>query len=205
MKALLLIDLQIDFLPGGALEVKEGDQVIPIANQLMDHFDLVVATKDWHPANHGSFAANHPWRKPGQVINLNGLEQILWTMHCVQNTFGAEFAPRLNDSGVHHIVYKGTDPEIDSYSGFYDNGYRKSTGLSEFLKEKGIEEVYIMGLATDFCVKFSVLDAIKEGFRTNVVVDGCRGVNLAADASAKALEEMSAKGAHLIQSAEVIS
>ncbi|MCH2083549.1 MAG: bifunctional nicotinamidase/pyrazinamidase [Saprospiraceae bacterium] len=205
MKALLLIDLQIDFLPGGALEVKEGDQVIPIANQLMQHFDLVVATKDWHPPNHGSFAANHPWRKPGQVIDLNGLEQILWNIHCVQNTFGAEFATKLNDSGIHHIIYKGTDAEIDSYSGFHDNGYRKSTGLTEFLKEKGVEEVYIMGLATDFCVKFSVLDAIKEGFRTNVVVDGCRGVNLAADASAKALEEMKAKGARLIQSAEAIS
>lgn len=205
MKALLLIDLQIDFLSGGALEVKDGDQVIPIANQLMEHFDLVVATKDWHPANHGSFAANHPWRKPGQVIDLNGLEQVLWTIHCVQNTFGSEFSPKLNDAGIHHIVYKGTDPEIDSYSGFHDNGHRKSTGLAEFLKEKGVEEVYIMGLATDFCVKFSVLDAIREGFRTNVVVDGCRGVNLAADDSAKAFEEMKAEGARLIQSAEVIS
>lgn len=205
MKALLLIDLQIDFLSGGALEVKDGDQVIPIANQLMEHFDLVVATKDWHPANHGSFAANHPWRKPGQVIDLNGLEQVLWTIHCVQNTFGSEFSPKLNDAGIHHIVYKGTDPEIDSYSGFHDNGHRKSTGLAEFLKEKGVEEVYIMGLATDFCVKFSVLDAIQEGFRTNVVVDGCRGVNLAADDSANAFEEMKAKGARLIQSAEVIS
>jgi nicotinamidase/pyrazinamidase len=205
MKALLLIDLQIDFLSGGALEVKDGDQVIPIANQLMEHFDLVVATKDWHPANHGSFAANHPWRKPGQVIDLNGLEQVLWTIHCVQNTFGSEFSPKLNDAGIHHIVYKGTDPEIDSYSGFHDNGHRKSTGLAEFLKEKSVEEVYIMGLATDFCVKFSVLDAIQEGFRTNVVVDGCRGVNLAADDSAKAFEEMKAKGARLIQSAEVIS
>lgn len=205
MKALLLIDLQIDFLSGGALEVKDGDQVIPVANQLMEHFDLVVATKDWHPANHGSFAANHPWRKPGQVIDLNGLEQVLWTIHCVQNTFGSEFSPKLNDAGIHHIVYKGTDPEIDSYSGFHDNGHRKSTGLAEFLKEKGVEEVYIMGLATDFCVKFSVLDAIQEGFRTNVVVDGCRGVNLAADDSANAFEEMKAKGARLIQSAEVIS
>jgi nicotinamidase/pyrazinamidase len=171
----------------------------------MEHFDLVVATKDWHPANHGSFAANHPWRKPGQVIDLNGLEQVLWTIHCVQNTFGSEFSPKLNDAGIHHIVYKGTDPEIDSYSGFHDNGHRKSTGLAEFLKEKGVEEVYIMGLATDFCVKFSVLDAIQEGFRTNVVVDGCRGVNLAVDDSAKAFEEMKAKGARLIQSAEVIS
>lgn len=204
MKALVLIDIQIDFLPGGALEAQNGNEVVPVANKLMGHFDIVVATKDWHPANHGSFAANHPWRKPGQIIDLNGLDQILWPIHCVQNTFGSEFPDTLQSDKIQQIFYKGTDPGIDSYSGFHDNGQRRSTGLAEFLREKGVDEVFIAGLATDYCVKFSVLDALKEGFKTNVVVDGCRGVNLAPEDSEKALAEMREKGARLLESTEVI-
>ena len=118
-RALILVDIQNDFLPGGALEVGDGNAVVPVANTLMQHFDLVVASKDWHPANHGSFAANHPWRKPGQVIDLNGLDQILWPIHCVQESYGAEFARDLQDEQIEKIFYKGTDPEIDSYSAFF--------------------------------------------------------------------------------------
>ena len=204
MNALILIDLQIDFCRNGALEVTDGDQVIPIANLLMDQFDLVVATKDWHPANHGSFAANHLWRKPGQIIDLNGLEQVLWPIHCVQETFGSEFVSELQAGQIDKIIYKGTDPEIDSYSGFHDNGYRKSTGLAEYLKDKGVTEVFIMGLATDFCVKFSVLDALKEGFTTHVIIDGCRAVNLQEGDGEKAIAEMKTQGAKLVNSQELI-
>lgn len=203
MKALLLIDIQNDFCPGGALEVKEGDQVIPVANQLMKSFDMVIATKDWHPADHGSFAANHPWRKPGQVIELNGLEQILWPIHCVQHSFGSEFAPTLNTEPIETIFYKGTDPGIDSYSGFFDNGHRKATGLGDYLKEKGVKEVYVVGLATDYCVKFTALDALELGFSTYLVTDGCRGVNLQEGDVDKALAEMEAKGVNLVTSADL--
>ncbi len=204
MKALLLIDLQIDFCPNGALEVKEGDEVIPIANALMPHFDLVVATQDWHPANHGSFAANHPWRKPGQIIDLNGLQQILWPIHCVQDSFGAQLHPQLDQEGIHKIFYKGTDPEIDSYSGFFDNGHRKATGLGDFLKEKGVDEVYILGLATDYCVKFSALDALEFGFKTYLVADACRGVELKEGDIENALQEMVDKGVQITYSQAVI-
>ena len=119
MKALILVDIQVDFCPGGALAVEGGNEVIPIANDLMDHFDLVIATQDYHPANHGSFAANHPWRKPGQVIDLHGLPQVLWPIHCVQGSFGSEFAPGLNTKKINAVFPKGTDPDIDSYSGFF--------------------------------------------------------------------------------------
>ncbi|MCH2045358.1 MAG: bifunctional nicotinamidase/pyrazinamidase [Saprospiraceae bacterium] len=194
MKALILVDLQNDFCKNGALEVPDGNAVIPIANQLMEQFDLVVATQDWHPANHKSFAANHPWRKPGQVIDLNGLDQILWPIHCVQNSLGADFVDELDTSKITKVFQKGTDPEIDSYSGFFDNGKRKSTGMGEYLKEKGVEEVYVLGLATDYCVKFTAIDALELGFRTTLVEDACRGVNLQEGDVSKAVEEMKTKG-----------
>lgn len=204
MKALLLIDLQNDFCPFGALPVAEGDQVIPIANLLMDHFDLVVATQDWHPGNHGSFAANHPWRKPGQIIELNGLSQILWPIHCVQESFGAEFVQGLHTEKIDKVFVKGTDPGIDSYSGFYDNGHKKDTGLGNFLEEKGVNELYIMGLATDYCVKFSVLDALSLNFDVKLIIDGCRGVNLNVGDVDKAIAEMKEKGAIIIRSNELL-
>jgi len=203
MDALLVIDIQIDFCPGGALEVADGDQVIPVANRLMDQFDLVVATQDWHPANHKSFAANHPWRHPGQVIDLNGLDQILWPIHCVQDSFGAEFAPGLQTDQFERVFTKGTDPEIDSYSGFFDNGHRKATGMGDYLKEKGVDTVYVVGLAADYCVKFTVLDALELGFTTYLVTDATRGVNLEPDDTEKALKEMAEKGAILIDSADI--
>ncbi len=205
MKALLCVDIQNDFCPGGALEVKEGDQVVPVANAMMGQFELVVATQDWHPANHKSFAAMHPWRRPGDVIDLNGLEQILWPIHCVQGSFGAEFAPGLNTDAFEEVFVKGTDPEIDSYSGFFDNGHRKATGLGDYLKEKGVDTVYVLGLALDVCVKFTVLDALELGFTTYLIEDGSRGVNLEAGDSQKALSEMREKGAIIVHSEEVSS
>ncbi len=194
MHALIIVDIQNDFLPGGALGVAEGDQVVPVINTLQEQFDLVVATKDWHPAGHGSFAETHH-KKPGEVIELDGIDQILWPTHCVQNTSGSEFAPGLHRDPIAKVFEKGIDPLIDSYSAFYDNKKRRSTGLAEYLKEQGVGEVTIVGLATDYCVKFTVLDALSEGFKVHVVKDGCRGVNLQPDDTKNAIEEMRQAGA----------
>lgn len=203
MKALILVDLQNDFMPGGALPVPHGDQVIPVANRVQHSFDLVVATQDWHPRDHGSFAANHPGRQPGDVIDLNGLEQVLWPVHCVQETTGAAFAPALDAHRVKRTFRKGTDPAIDSYSGFFDNGQRKSTGLSQYLRDNGVADLYILGLATDYCVKFTALDARRLGFDTHVIEDACRGVELRAGDGRAALEEMSRAEVTIIGSAQI--
>ena len=194
VRALILVDIQNDFLPGGALAVPGGDRVVPVANQLQAQFDLVVATQDWHPAEHGSFAANHAGRKPGEVIDLDGLQQILWPVHCVQGTSGAALAPGLDTSRIVRVFQKGTDPRVDSYSGFYDNGRRKATGLGRFLKSRGVTEVFIMGLATDYCVKFTALDARSLGFAVTLVQDGCQGVDLKPGDSAAAIADMKKAG-----------
>ena len=203
MRALILVDLQNDFCAFGALAVPGGNDVIPIANDLMAQLDLVVATQDWHPANHGRFAANHPWRKPGQVIDLHGLPQVLWTIHCVQDTFGADFVGNLNTDKITKIFPKGTDPEVDSYSGFFDNGHRKATGMGDYLKAQGVDTVYVMGLATDYCVKFTALDAVELGFKTYLIPEGCRGVNLQEGDVEKALEEMKERGVEMVSVEEI--
>lgn len=192
--ALILVDIQNDFLPGGALAVPEGDRVVPIANRLMDDFDIIVATQDWHPADHGSFAANHPGKQLFEVIDLNGLPQVMWPVHCVEGTPGAEFAADLQVERITKVFQKGTDPEIDSYSGLFDNGHRKSTGLGEWLKEQGVTHVTVCGLATDYCVKFTALDALAEGFEVTLHLPASRGVNLAPGNVDKAVEEMRSKG-----------
>jgi nicotinamidase/pyrazinamidase len=205
MNAMVIVDVQNDFCPGGALPVPEGDQVIPVINQLQPHFDLVVATQDWHPPDHGSFAASHEGRKPGEVIELGGLEQILWPVHCVQHTPGAAFHEGLDRARIAAVFQKGTDPAIDSYSGFFDNGSRKATGLAEYLKERRVTGVWICGLATDYCVKFTALDAVGLGFATHLIEDACRGVNLRPDDVVRAVDEMRSGGARVIQSADVAS
>lgn len=197
--ALILVDLQNDFLPGGALAVPEGDQVIPIANRLMDDFPIIVATQDWHPSDHGSFAANHPGKQVFEMIDLNGLPQALWPVHCVQGTNGADFAAGLNAGRITKVFRKGTDPEIDSYSGFYDNGHRKSTGLAEWLREQGVARLTICGLATDYCVKFTALDALAEGFEVALHLPASRGVNLQAGDVDRAVQEMSGKGVSIVE------
>jgi nicotinamidase/pyrazinamidase len=203
MKALIIADLQNDFMPGGALAVKEGDQVISIANKLMPYFDLVVATQDWHPADHGSFAFNHPGKKPGDLIQLGGLEQVLWPIHCVQKSRGAAFVTEFDLSHVHKMFHKGVNSEIDSYSGFFDNGHRQSTGLGDYLKSKKISDVYVMGLATDYCVKYTVLDAHRLGFKTYLILDGCRGIDLNSGDVNRAIEEMKQAGVKVVQSSEI--
>jgi nicotinamidase/pyrazinamidase len=203
MNALILVDLQNDFLPGGALAVSDADRVIPVVNRLMDKFGLVLATQDWHPLNHGSFAANHPNKRVGEVIDLHGLPQVLWPVHCVAGTAGAEFSPMLDVSRITRVFRKGTDPTIDSYSGFFDNGHRRSTGLGEFLKEQAVSDVFVCGLATDYCVKFTALDAIGSGFRTHLIIDACRGVNLKSGDVDDAIKTMQAAGVIVTQSSDV--
>ena len=178
----------------------DGDAVIPVANAIQDCFSIIVATQDWHPANHGSFAANHPGRKLYESIDLNGLPQILWPVHCVQNTRGAELTRGLNRDRVRKVFHKGVDVGIDSYSGFFDNGHRRSTGMGEWLTAQRVTEVYLCGLATDYCVKFSALDAVKLGFHTLVVEDACRGVNLQPDDARAALAQLTTEGVHVVQS-----
>lgn len=204
MRALILVDLQNDFVPGGALAVREGDRVVAVANRLVGRFDLVVATQDWHPADHGSFAANHPGGAVGEVIDLNGLPQVLWPVHCVQGTAGAEFAAGLDISKVTKVFRKGTDRAIDSYSGFYDNGHRRSTGMGEWLSQRGARDVYVMGLATDYCVKFTALDGRKLGLDVTLVEDGCRGVDLRPGDVAGAVEEMRRAGVRVVRSAALM-
>ena len=202
-KALIVVDLQNDFCRNGALEVPDANAVIALTNALMPKFDLVVATQDWHPADHGSFAANHPWRKPGQLIELDGLSQILWPIHCVQNTYGAEFVKELDITKFHKVFRKGTDVNIDSYSGFFDNGHRKATGLGDYLTAEGVTDVYVLGVATDYCVKFTALDAAALGFTTFLITDASRGVNIQPDDVANALTEMHEKGVKMVETKHI--
>jgi nicotinamidase/pyrazinamidase len=203
MRALILVDIQNDFLPGGALAVPRGDRVIAPANRLQPRFDLCCATQDWHPEGHGSFASSHPGRQPGERIELGGLDQILWPDHCVQGTRGARFASLLDTRRVEAIFRKGTDPGIDSYSGFFDNAERKATGLADYLRGRGASEVFVLGLATDYCVKATALDARRLGFATAVIEDACAAVELRPGDAQAALGELRAAGVRVLSSAEL--
>ena len=203
MKALLLIDIQNDFLPGGRLAVPDGDAIIPLINKLQPQFDLVVATKDWHPAGHQSFASSHAGRSQFEQIDLHGLPQVLWPDHCTQASTGAELAPTLHTELVEAIFRKGTNLEIDSYSAFFDNGHRKSTGLADYLRGRGVTQVFIAGLAGDYCVYYSALDALAAGFTTSVITDATRAIS--ADGFLVALADLRVKGAHLLESASVLA
>jgi nicotinamidase/pyrazinamidase len=177
MKTLVIIDVQNDFIPGGSLAVPEGDQIVALINKLQEEFDLVIATQDWHPRDHSSFAANHPGKNEFEKIELHGQEQVLWPVHCVQNSKGAEFHPDLKSAKIEAIFRKGISKEIDSYSGFYDNAHLKSTGLTGYLKEKGADELYFCGLAAEYCVYFSIIDALKEGFSATLIEDATRAIS----------------------------
>ncbi len=199
-RALLLVDLQNDFCAGGALAVVEGDSTVDIANQLIDwsraRGDAILASQDWHPANHGSFASQHD-AEPFTQGELDGYPQTWWPDHCVQFTEGADLHPLLNQKAIDAVFHKGENSLIDSYSAFFDNEHRQKTALDEWLRHHGIKELVIMGLATDYCVKFTVLDALSLGYTVNVITDGCRGVNLNPQDSAQAFMEMAAEGATL--------
>lgn len=197
-RALLIIDIQNDFLPGGSLAVPDGDEIIPLVNKLQEKFELIIATKDWHPKNHKSFASQHKYKRTGDIVILNGQEQILWPDHCVQNSFGSEFPSTLNTEKIERVFYKGMDKNIDSYSGFLDNN-RKKTGLEEYLKQKQVKDIYIAGLATDYCVKYTAFDGKAAGFNVFVIEDVCRGVDLNKGDVEKALKEMEEKGIKMIK------
>lgn len=197
MKALLIIDLQNDFLPGGALAVPRGDEVIAAVNELIPRYEVVVATQDWHPPNHQSFAAEHPQHEIGDVVRLGDLEQMLWPTHCVQGKPGAELASQLNRLGIDHVIQKGADPQIDSYSAFFDNARRQSTGLAEYLRTSGVDEVHVAGLATDYCVKATALDAAELGFRVVLLQHAVRGVDLQPGDCSRAIEEMRSAGVEI--------
>ena len=204
MNCLLIVDIQNDFLPGGALAVPEGDAVIPVINRLQDRFDLVLATQDWHPPDHGSFAASHPGHKVGDVIELDGVPQILWPVHCIQNSPGAQFSTALDTTRLARVFRKGIDRKIDSYSTFFDNAKRRSTGLADYLREQNVRVIFICGLATDYCVRFSALDALELSFPVTVVEDACRGVNLQPDDSLNALRELRKAGAKIQSSSGLL-
>jgi nicotinamidase/pyrazinamidase len=203
MKALLLIDIQNDFVPGGALAVPEGDAIIPLVNTLQPQFELVVATQDWHPGGHKSFASAHAGQAVFSTIELHGQPQVLWPDHCVQDTPGTELHPALDTRRIEAIFRKGMNPEIDSYSGFYDNGHLKSTGLAHYLRGKGVTQVYIAGLAADYCVYFTAKDALAEGFETVVLADATRAIS--EEGFAQATADIIQRGGQVLTSAEALA
>lgn len=176
-EALIIVDMQHDFLPGGALEVAGGDEIIPVINQLQKEFELVVFTQDWHPANHLSFYTAHKGKRAFDEIELNELSQMLWPEHCVQTSKGAELTDRMDGSKASLIIRKGTQPEIDSYSAFFDNSRKKSTGLAGYLLEKSVRKVVICGLAADYCVFFTGMDALHLGFEAEIRLDATRAID----------------------------
>lgn len=177
MQALILVDIQYDFLPGGALAVPGGDGIIDMVNQIQTGYDLVVATQDWHPEGHKSFASAHPGSARYDVIDLDGLEQVLWPDHCVQGTKGAELSDQLETRRIEAIFRKGTHPDIDSYSGFFDNGRRKNTGLAGYLRDRSVTKIAVCGLAADYCVYFTAMDALQLGFDTVIVEGAVRAID----------------------------
>jgi nicotinamidase/pyrazinamidase len=202
MSALIIVDMQNDFMPGGPLGVQGAEQLIPLINELSPHFSFVIATQDWHPSDHMSFAANHPGKKVGEWIDLKGVPQILWPVHCVKNTPGSEIVSGLNKKHFTCNFYKGTDQWIDSYSAFFDNARARSTGLGDYLTSRQIKELFICGVATDYCVLYTTLDALDLGFSVTVIEDACRGINLKSGDVERALIAMQEKGAHLITTKE---
>ena len=198
MHALILVDIQNDFVPGGALAVPAGNEIIPLVNGLQNSFDLVIATQDWHPKHHKSFASTHNNKRPFEKIILHGLDQVLWPDHCVQGTDGAQLHSNLNTNKVEAIFRKGMDPEIDSYSGFYDNGYKKNTGLAGYLRERKVQKVFVCGLAGDYCVFYTAKDALKENFETYIIEDATRPID--EDGFLKAKDEILTSGGQIISS-----
>ncbi|MCQ1852395.1 bifunctional nicotinamidase/pyrazinamidase [Neorhizobium galegae] len=207
MKALLLIDIQNGFCPGGNLPVAHGDEIVPVANQLIDGggYDVIVASQDWHPENHGSFASRHPGKKPFDMGELSGQPQVLWPDHCVQGTPDAEFHPDLNIDAVDYIQQKGENPAVDSYSAFRDNDQAAITGLAGYLRAQQVTELDLCGLATDYCVKFSALDAVEmlPGVKVRFIEDASRGID--PEGVKSAIAEMRAKGIGIVSSKDILA
>jgi len=203
MRALLVIDLQNDFCPGGNLAVPGADEIIPRVNELVAHFDHVLLTQDWHPSGHHSFASSHAGKAPFEMVELPYGTQILWSDHCVQGTHGADFHPEARLEKAEFIIRKGFRRAIDSYSAFFENDHQTPTGLAGYLRERGIDTLYLIGLATDFCVKYSALDGRAQGFEIYVVEDAVCGIDTQGSL-AQAWREMDEAGVHVITSEEVM-
>ncbi|AYD01491.1 bifunctional nicotinamidase/pyrazinamidase [Neorhizobium sp. NCHU2750] len=207
MKALLLVDIQVGFCPGGNLAVADGDSVVPVANSLIrdSGYDVVVASQDWHPANHGSFASQHPGKKPFDMGELSGQPQVMWPDHCVQGTSDAEFHPDLETDGIDYVQQKGENPAVDSYSAFRDNDQAALTGLAGYLRAQQITELDVCGLATDYCVKFSALDArdMLPDVKVRFISDASRGID--PKGVADAIAEMQARGIGIVTSTEILA
>jgi len=201
MKALIIVDAQRDFMPGGNLPVEGGDAIIPVINELIRKFPLAAVTQDWHPPGHLSFASSHEGRQPFDTIDLDGIEQTLWPDHCVWGTPGAEFPDALNLDPARAIFRKGMDLRVDSYSGFFDNGRRRKTGLAEWLRAMEADSVAVVGLAAEICVAYTARDAAELGFDTTVVEDGTRA--LSEEAFANAADDLRSKGAKLLPSSRL--
>lgn len=196
---LLVVDIQNDFCPGGQLAVPDGDAIVVPINRLIERFDHIVCTQDWHPAGHSSFASSHLGRHPFEIIQAPYGEQILWPDHCIQGSHGAEFHPDFNVSRAELIVRKGFRREIDSYSTFYENDHVTPTGLTGYLRDRGFKRLYLCGLATDFCVAWSAVDARKHGFEVAVIEDACRAIDVQGSLK-KAKADMQAAGVSLVTS-----
>jgi nicotinamidase/pyrazinamidase len=203
MRALLIVDLQNDFCPGGSLAVPDGDSIIPTVNKLVNVFDAVIQTQDWHPAGHSSFASSHEVKKPYDTVEMDYGIQVLWPDHCVQGSMGAEFHPELNTLKTQVVIRKGFRKAIDSYSTFYENDQETTTGLTGYLNQRGITDLYTVGLATDFCVKWSILDGIDEGFNMYIVKDAVKGIDLDGSLDA-AWNEMKDKGVNIVTSDDLL-
>ncbi len=201
MKALIIVDVQNDFLPGGALAVPEGDRVIPVINKISKRFPVVVATQDWHPATHMSFAVNQPGdKRPFEEGIVGGVRQVLWPVHCVQGSDGAALAAALDQEPVHAIIRKGTDPDIDSYSAFFDMQGKNSTGLDGYLRSRNVDEIYVSGLAADVCVYFTIMDGLQLGYSCYLIEDASRAVEVEKGDYEKARQRMLQAGAKIIDS-----
>lgn len=203
MKALLIVDIQNDFCPGGALEVPNGDKIIPIVNKLIDRFDTIIQTQDWHPKGHLSFASSHSNKDEYDTVEMDYGTQVLWPDHCIQGSRGGEFHPDLNTQKIQVIIRKGFRKEIDSYSTFFENDKKTKTGLTGYLKTRGITELYTVGLATDFCVKWSILDGIDEGFTMHIIEDAVAGIDLDGSLN-QAWKEMKEKGVNITTSKSLL-
>ncbi len=203
MRTLLVVDVQNDFMPWGSLAVRGSDEIIGLINQLIEHFPHVIASQDWHPADHVSFALNHG-KRPAETIEVHHRKQILWPVHCVQNTLGAELVHALKKDRIEKFFHKGVNPHIDSYSAFFDNEKKRATGLADYLKAKNLTELFLAGLTTDYCVRYSALDALSLGFSVTIIRDACRAVDLHEGDGEKALQEIKAKGAKIVLSSDIL-
>jgi nicotinamidase/pyrazinamidase len=204
MRALIVVDMQNDFMPGGTLEVAGADKLVPIINRMLPFFSLRIMTMDWHPKNHVSFAQSHPGKKVGDTIQVEGFPQVLWPVHCIENTPGASPVASLEKSKFQAEFHKGSDPNIDSYSAFFDNARRRSTGLEDYLNKNDVKKVYLVGVATDYCVLYSALDAIDLGFDIFVIEDGCAGIDLQKGDIQKSFNAISASGGKVIKSSDFL-